>query len=140
MLKKVIKVVRGNAHHVQMISATEHVEEFRDKPRSLPRRMLKRMTRAFKNPPTNAFRVLSVLEGPAILLEYIPNGSLLDLLGRSYEKHIVIPNRVLWSFYFCCKNRLVPDLIISDLQSAVLIESSGEGLRWFGLPQECHGR
>lgn len=95
--------MRGNAHHVQMISSVLDLKEFREKHGSLPRRLMKRLMRTIKNPPTNVFEVMSILDGPALLLEYIPNGSLLQLLNRAIERDLTIPNRILWSFYFCSK-------------------------------------
>ena len=44
-----------------------------------------------------------------VIFEYLENGdlsSLINRLGRSRKNH-KIPNRVLWSFWLCCKSRTI---------------------------------
>ncbi|KAI1110469.1 hypothetical protein F5Y14DRAFT_465639 [Nemania sp. NC0429] len=98
-----LELLRGSTHLVNIIASTGDVAEYRKKKNSgsVVRRAMKRLKRTWDNPPTNVFKVLSISEGPAMLLEYIPNGSLLDLMNRANRRGYSIPNRILWSFYLC---------------------------------------
>ncbi|GAW26434.1 putative g2-specific protein kinase nima protein [Rosellinia necatrix] len=99
-----LRLMRSNAHHGQMIAGTHNIAEYRagrSTTTAAARRVLRRVRAAFSNPPENVFRVLSVFEGPAILLEYIEGGNLLKIQKRAYERGIELPNRLLWSFYYC---------------------------------------
>lgn len=101
------KHMRGNAHHGQIIEATEETGLHRVGKRTIFGRMLRRIKSAFNNPPREIFKILGASYGPAILLEYIENGTLRQVQNRAYEGNIEIPNRILWSFYLCCKNTII---------------------------------
>ncbi|KAI0449111.1 hypothetical protein F5B21DRAFT_63700 [Xylaria acuta] len=94
-----LKLLRGKAHHAQIIAASTDVTKHR-----LVlglRTLVKRAMAPFFNPPSNIFSILSKERGPAILLEYIEFGTLNRFLDKMREFHVTLPNRVLWSFYFC---------------------------------------
>lgn len=61
--------------------------------------------RVLTNYPENIFKTLSPHRGPAILLEYLEGGSMYDFVIRQIEKRVVLPNRILWSIFYCCKIR-----------------------------------
>jgi hypothetical protein len=99
---------RGNSHHAQMIAYCEEVDDLathancsRFGPRVTS--ILRSVRRTFKNPPITAMRRLSHLHGPAIVLEYLENGTLMQLSDRLFKDKINLPNRLLWRWYFCCK-------------------------------------
>ncbi|KAI3328581.1 kinase-like domain-containing protein, partial [Ustulina deusta] len=92
--------LRGHAHIAQMLDSTDNVGIFR--PRSgRAVDFLRRIVTPFTNPPENVFKALSHFYGPAIVTEYLENGSLLNFRCKQIELGINIPNRVLWSFYHC---------------------------------------
>ncbi|KAK8017906.1 hypothetical protein PG991_007096 [Apiospora marii] len=68
---KVLQVLRGAAHTVQLLNAND---------------------RAFDDPG---------LPGTSIALEYVENGSFTRLLERCNEAGVRVPNRVLWSIMLC---------------------------------------
>ncbi|KAI1747014.1 kinase-like domain-containing protein [Xylaria castorea] len=98
---KALKFLRGKAHHPQIIAATIDVTNYR--PFSVPSvgDIFRRIIAPFINPPSNIFKILRGNRGPAILLEYIENGSLQKLSQRAWRLNIDFPNRLLWSFYLC---------------------------------------
>ncbi|KAI0870108.1 hypothetical protein GGS24DRAFT_476506 [Hypoxylon argillaceum] len=101
-----LKAMRGNAHHVQILGATDDVAEFAPTYRSRFNRAVKRFVGAFKvglfsNPTSNVFRAMSVTRGPAMLLEFVENGDLIRFQMRADALGIILPNRLLWSFYLC---------------------------------------
>ncbi|KAI1752022.1 hypothetical protein F4782DRAFT_547307 [Xylaria castorea] len=98
---KALETLTGLAHHVQVIATTKNVSAYRSKSREGVRDTLKNIFAPFRNPPTNIFTILGHYQGPAILLEYIENGSLLSFQMKLREKRITLPNRLLWRFYFC---------------------------------------
>ncbi|KAI0476847.1 kinase-like domain-containing protein [Xylaria cf. heliscus] len=65
--------------------------------------------RTLGTPFSTVFDILrkSRVKGPAMLLEYLENGSLSNLAQRVavvrglQGRRIILPNRLLWSFYFC---------------------------------------
>ncbi|KAI8623720.1 hypothetical protein F5Y19DRAFT_468348 [Xylariaceae sp. FL1651] len=104
------EMVRGNAHCVQMIAHCNDLgmiprfnglapkpPKFRDR----AAKFIERVRRAIKTPPNTIFEEIKWFEGPAVLLEYLENGSLLRLRQRKYELNVEIPNRLLWRWYFC---------------------------------------
>jgi hypothetical protein len=66
-------------------------------------RIFRRARKVFRSHPVTALGPLSHLGGAALLLEYLENGSLLQLQNRLVRENIHLPNRLLWSWYFCCK-------------------------------------
>ncbi|KAI0435973.1 hypothetical protein F4803DRAFT_557454 [Xylaria telfairii] len=96
-----LRKTNGLMHHVQAIATTESVSQHRKKSREGFRDWIRNLFAPFYNPPTNVFSILSRYEGPAILMEYIENGDLLTFVRKSQERRIVLPNRLLWRFYFC---------------------------------------
>ncbi|KAI0468767.1 hypothetical protein F4859DRAFT_516928 [Xylaria cf. heliscus] len=96
-----LKRTRGLAHHVQAFGTTMDVSTYRSKSKEGVRDALRNIFAPFNNPPINIFTILGHYQGPALLLEYIENGNLLDFVSRAFLKRIIIPNRLLWRFYFC---------------------------------------
>ncbi|RYC56761.1 hypothetical protein CHU98_g9444 [Xylaria longipes] len=72
--------VKGLAHHAQVIAATLDVSEYRSKSTQGFRDAFRNLFSPFKNPPTNIFTLMGPYKGPAILLEYIENGSMLSFI------------------------------------------------------------
>ncbi|KAI3323471.1 hypothetical protein HD806DRAFT_544217 [Xylariaceae sp. AK1471] len=96
-----LKMLRGNSHHAQMLAYCEDVAQLaananRSRFRSRASRIFARVRSAFRNPPATALRALSHLGGPAILLEYLENGTLLQLQNRLVRDNVHLPNRLLW--------------------------------------------
>jgi len=58
---------------------------------------------AFENPYRSLFGNISGLGGPALLLEYLPNGSLNQLTKgmRAARPRPFLPNRLLWRIFAC---------------------------------------
>ncbi|KAI0449765.1 hypothetical protein F5B21DRAFT_32010 [Xylaria acuta] len=96
-----LRILRGMAHHVQAIATTTDVSTYQSKSREGVRDTLRNIFAPFRNPPNNIFTILGRYQGPAILLEYIENGSLLAFKRKLWESRITLPNRLLWRFYFC---------------------------------------
>lgn len=123
-------------HHVQAIATTMSVSQYRRKSREGLRDFLRNLFAPFYNPPTNVFSILGRYEGPALLLEYVENGALLDLVLKAQERRITLPNRLLWRWYFC---RMIPSLSVPVTDCpvyAVLIKCSIEGYMWDNLSAE----
>ncbi|KAI8623297.1 kinase-like domain-containing protein [Xylariaceae sp. FL1651] len=105
----VLKMLRGSSHSAQMLACCEDLAAFAIPGRSIfgltsqISTLLSRVKRLFYSPPNlqTVFRTLRELEGPAILQEYVENGTLTDLQERMKVKDIHLPNRVLWRFYLC---------------------------------------
>ncbi|KAI1810491.1 hypothetical protein GGS20DRAFT_567327 [Poronia punctata] len=95
--------MRGNMHHLQIIASVDEVAWYKKHPDqdNRPPRWWKRIYAAFKNPPENAIRAISNLDGPAVLLEYLENGDLLSLWMNMVDEGVEAPNRLLWRIYFC---------------------------------------
>ncbi|KAI1428123.1 hypothetical protein F5Y12DRAFT_711438 [Xylaria sp. FL1777] len=92
--------LRGHSHISHMLDATGAVEMFR--PRAgRTASFLRRILVAVTNPPENIFKALSQHFGPAIILDYLENGTMRDLIIKQRSWGIQFPNRVLWSFYHC---------------------------------------
>ncbi|KAI0437346.1 hypothetical protein F4803DRAFT_570946 [Xylaria telfairii] len=98
---KSLAFLRGKAHHVQMIAATADVATYRPPLGLSLGSVLRVFTSPWKNPPINIFKIIRRHRGPAILLEYLEDGSLQQLSHRAKRTNVRFPNRLLWSFYFC---------------------------------------
>ncbi|KAI1125919.1 kinase-like domain-containing protein [Nemania abortiva] len=101
-----LKLMRGNAHHAQIITSTDDVANYRRKPRPMVIRVMRRFLDLFQiglfsNPPKNVFRTLSISDGPALLMEYLEGGDLLHMMERQNRLNLRLPNRILWSFFLC---------------------------------------
>ncbi|KAJ8130237.1 hypothetical protein O1611_g3391 [Lasiodiplodia mahajangana] len=101
-----LKVLRGNAHIVQLIAATPDTGDFKKRRASLIRRAVGRIIGLFsigwfRNPPQDVFGTLSISGGPALLLEFCENGDLVTLIDRAVTNELTLPNRLLWSFFLC---------------------------------------
>lgn len=46
---------------------------------------------------------LEGLLGPVAVMEYLENGELNRVFSRLTKREVLLPNRVLWSFFLCCK-------------------------------------
>ncbi|TGJ87151.1 hypothetical protein E0Z10_g1636 [Xylaria hypoxylon] len=96
-----LRNLRGHAHIIQLINYTANVGDFRSRGGRLAR-AFRRVKAAFNNPPVNLFRALSYNHGgPAILSEYLENGSLVRVMERLFDRRDQLPNRILWSWYHC---------------------------------------
>jgi hypothetical protein len=67
-------------------------------------------------PPADYSHVVAGLKGPVLVMEYLENSSLSDLLERLKATETLLPNRVLLAFSLCC-------------ESCVFISSHGHGGR-----------
>ncbi|KAI1820146.1 hypothetical protein F4861DRAFT_545918 [Xylaria intraflava] len=96
------KKYRGHAHIARMLAHSKDLIEYKRPKRSKVSKVWHYFADIFKNPEKTLFPILgNSLEGPAILLEYLENGSLEKLQKKLLELDIHLPNRVLWSFYHC---------------------------------------
>ncbi|KAI0970459.1 kinase-like domain-containing protein [Xylaria arbuscula] len=97
---KELEALRGHAHIAHLVDYTHTVEIFRSRAgrtADFLRRILRRVT----NPPENIFKSLAYHDGPAIILDYLDNGPLLDFVARQRHFKIQLPNRLLWSLMHC---------------------------------------
>ncbi|KAI8949591.1 kinase-like domain-containing protein [Xylaria longipes] len=102
-----LKRLRGNFHIVQLLASCEDVAAANS---STPSWLGVPQT-----PLNTVFKTMgeSRLKGPALLLEYLENGALSKLVyrARMYRATtgmtITLPNRLLWSFYFCLVRAIV---------------------------------
>ncbi|KAJ3575256.1 hypothetical protein NPX13_g4095 [Xylaria arbuscula] len=92
--------LRGHAHIGQMIDSTYETHNFLSRGGQTAR-FLRRILRVFSNYPENIFKSLAHHRGPAILLEYLEGGSMYDFERRKIALNTNLPNRLLWSFYYC---------------------------------------
>ncbi|KAI0408852.1 hypothetical protein F4802DRAFT_616651 [Xylaria palmicola] len=98
---KALNHVRGKAHHAQIIEGTTDVTKFWTGD-GRARLALRKIFAPFRNRnPVSVLKILSGYNGPAILLEYIENGSLVQFHNKVRQHGVRLPNRLLWSFYFC---------------------------------------
>lgn len=63
-------------------------------------RLIRHIKQVFQCPASLAFRGIL---GPIIGMEYMENGTMTRLVQRLEDKDVHLPNRVLWSFFLCCK-------------------------------------
>ncbi|KAK5630074.1 hypothetical protein RRF57_005789 [Xylaria bambusicola] len=95
-----LEQLRGHAHIAQMIDSTVNTQYFRSRGgRTVV--FLRRILRALTNHPENIFKIMAHHRGPAILLEYLEGGSLYTFALRQYETNTKLPNRLLWSIFYC---------------------------------------
>ncbi|KAI0436593.1 hypothetical protein F4803DRAFT_556850 [Xylaria telfairii] len=98
-----LDLLRGHAHIVQRIGYTQDVSSSQPRGGRI-RRTLRRVVNAIRNPPENLFAYLTGLsrsEAPALLLEYLENGSLLRIMEQIHNRRDQLPNRLLWGWYHC---------------------------------------
>lgn len=123
-----------------MIAATADVATYRPPLGLSLGRVLRVFTSPLTNPETNIFKTIRRHRGPAILLEYLPDGSLKQLSRRAKETNRRFPNRLLWSFYFCSKRQqLLFTKATYNHRNILLIHFSGKGLRRDEFPTGCSG-
>lgn len=84
--------MRGAEHIVRLIA-------HRDDRRAYVTR--RQMRRAWNR--GNVSGSLIGLTGPVIVLEYLDNGDISRLHYRLIKDNILLPNRVLWAFFLCCR-------------------------------------
>ncbi|KAI1817327.1 hypothetical protein GGS20DRAFT_62269 [Poronia punctata] len=102
------KKFRGDSHMVQLLAYCEEVSQYRNpefahfNPTRI-RSIFDIATSLFPSPQDHIFDTLGVLGGPALLLEYLPNGSLDRMYKKMNEQDppVVLPNRLLWRFLLC---------------------------------------
>ncbi|KAI0453481.1 hypothetical protein F5B21DRAFT_505339 [Xylaria acuta] len=92
--------LRGHAHIAQIIDAIEDVMYLRPRAGRIAA-VARRILGLVENPPQNMFKTLSFRRGPAIILEYLENGSLAQLQCKALARNIELPNRVMWSWFYC---------------------------------------
>ncbi|KAI0446881.1 hypothetical protein F4803DRAFT_546733 [Xylaria telfairii] len=92
--------MRGHAHIGQLKNSIVDVAYTRPR-RGRLARIARRILGLASNSTENIFKILSTKRGPAIILEYLENGSLAQLQAKATEKGVELPNRILWSWYFC---------------------------------------
>lgn len=107
-----------------MIAYCEDVNDANQLQQSLQSRapdIVNIVRRWFRPPVGTVFDVLgqSRIQGPAILLEYLENGTLLRFLERARGRVRAFPNRLLWSFFFCCNIPSPPFLWVNDKLAAI---------------------
>ncbi|KAI2643165.1 kinase-like protein [Xylaria nigripes] len=105
---KWLKILRGGKHIVRMLAScldmsasteeTKRTQSFMGALENVAQQIGRPLQRL---PPRSAFIGLAGMEGPAVALEYIENGSLLELKQKINRLNIRVPNRVLWSFFLC---------------------------------------
>lgn len=67
-------------------------------------RGLRRIRRFFHRGYEGAVQAALVgLPDPVLVLEYLENGDVGRLYDRAVQQDILLPNRVLWSFFLCCR-------------------------------------
>ncbi|GAP91160.2 putative serine threonine protein kinase protein [Rosellinia necatrix] len=100
-----LKQMRGCAHIAQMLTSCDDVSmaiQLSPLERSAPE--LVQRLRVWMRPSLDTvFDTMrkSALEGPAMLLEYLENGSLLTIMIKAGERRVRLPNRLMWSFHLC---------------------------------------
>ncbi|KAI0206678.1 hypothetical protein F4808DRAFT_3006 [Astrocystis sublimbata] len=95
-----IQMMRGHAHIGQMVDSHEDVHYIRHRPGRLAK-IARRVFGKFENPPQNIFKHMSSRRGPALILEYLENGSLMSFIEKSRGMNITLPNRILWAWFYC---------------------------------------
>jgi hypothetical protein len=99
--------MRGNAHIVQMFASSTNVSSYQGSAglaiRPRIRSIFDTVDAAFENPYRSLFGHISGLGGPALLLEYLPNGSLRQFTNsmRAARPRPFLPNRLLWRILAC---------------------------------------
>ncbi|KAI1311360.1 hypothetical protein F5Y03DRAFT_410516 [Xylaria venustula] len=97
---KELQALRGHAHIAHLVDYTHTVEIFRSRAgRTVD--FLRRILRRATNPAENIFKDLAYHDGPAIILDYLENGQLLQFALKRQHRRITLPNRLLWSLAHC---------------------------------------
>ncbi|KAI1122116.1 hypothetical protein F5Y10DRAFT_287533 [Nemania abortiva] len=100
----ILSDLRGHAHIGQLINYTDDVAKYRPRNRTA-RGILKRVLETFKTPSESLFRRLGRSgdgSSPAMLLEYLENGTLAKVVeALYYNRFLTVPNRLLWAWYHC---------------------------------------
>ncbi|KAI0024014.1 kinase-like domain-containing protein [Xylariomycetidae sp. FL0641] len=104
-----LKRLRGSEHIMGLIASRDSVTDGEssigsdNRPRSMTGRLrrsvklIKRMFQKIQYDPS----VLGGMRGPVMAIEYLQNGNLLRLFERANTLNILLPNRLLWSFFLC---------------------------------------
>ncbi|KAI0468131.1 hypothetical protein F4859DRAFT_215631 [Xylaria cf. heliscus] len=90
----------GHTHIAQIIDAISDVAIARPRAGRIAA-VARRLLGVLENPPENIFKVLNYERGPALILEYLENGSLVQLQVKALDRGIQLPNRILWSWLYC---------------------------------------
>ncbi|KAI0460588.1 kinase-like domain-containing protein [Xylaria acuta] len=85
--------LNGSAHIASVIATNDDNPNARRR-RGIFGRMVAQIIRRRKN-------ILVGLPGPALVLEYLGNGTVNGLLSSLVRHNKSLPNRLLWSFYLC---------------------------------------
>ncbi|KAI0911828.1 hypothetical protein F4823DRAFT_635480 [Ustulina deusta] len=107
----VLKRLRGAEHIVRIIAGHGDIEQVRPSGfLNRSRDMLDTLWHTARRRPTlgqqkNQGTVYDTLlysfSGPAVMMEYLENGSLGTLLEKLKATNVLLPNRVLWAFCLC---------------------------------------
>ncbi|KAH8168133.1 hypothetical protein CIB48_g116 [Xylaria polymorpha] len=89
--------MRGHAHIGQIKNSIVDVAYTRPRRGKLAA-VARRILGLASNSTENIFKILSRKRGPAIILEYLENGSLAQFQAKATEKGVELPNRVLWGW------------------------------------------
>ncbi|KAI0160140.1 kinase-like domain-containing protein [Xylariaceae sp. FL1272] len=102
---RVLRRLRGSRHFCQLLAACDDLATFintEDKQNLIQHLFtVSRRKISIKPNSRSIFKALNGLSGPAMLIEYFPNGTLKQLRERIARENIMLPNRVLWEFYLC---------------------------------------
>ncbi|KAI1127798.1 hypothetical protein F5Y10DRAFT_265816 [Nemania abortiva] len=103
---RILRIFRRCSHIGQMLANSEDVADANRPKRSFKSIMSEtlQILRGRLRPPVDTvFDALrqSRIKGPAMLLEYLENGSLLALYMKAQGRVGRLPNRLLWRFYYC---------------------------------------
>ncbi|KAI8633618.1 kinase-like protein [Xylariaceae sp. FL1651] len=100
-----LKRLRGARHLVTMLASCDDIAASANnqihRSQKFTRRVVARFTKLFRVPPRSVFDSLAGVQGPAVALEYIENGSLISLQKRLRQRKKSLPNRILWSICLC---------------------------------------
>lgn len=111
---KVLRNFRGAAHIVQLLAPTTDGPPPDEASTPMawfktftveagPTGTLRKIVKNILRPPPAWYTIGPGLSAPALVLEYVENGSLFDLLTRISKLGIAVPNRMLWAFFLCCR-------------------------------------
>ncbi|KAI0189128.1 kinase-like domain-containing protein [Xylaria flabelliformis] len=95
-----LRLLRGHSHIGQLIDAIEDVSYTRPRAGKIAA-FARRNFGMIENPPQNIFKILHLRRGPALILEYLENGSLQSFQYKISQRRIKLPNRILWSWLYC---------------------------------------
>ncbi|KAK7754223.1 hypothetical protein SLS62_003800 [Diatrype stigma] len=126
-----LQYLRGSAHIANLVA-------WRDDPAPVNIRGLRRLRRFVHRGYEGAAQAALVgLANPVMVLEYLSNGDMGRLYDRALAHNILLPNRVLWSFFLCSmlgdeggkfpEHAEVPIVKLIDFGQATVPQGFGNG-------------